>query len=115
MIISKRLKEYAVTLSGREQLAVEQFANALEFIPETLAENAGLDSINVITEMKQKLEKGIVGLNLFTEKIEDTFAAGIIEPSKIKTQALNSAVEVAILLLRVDELILAKGQDVQQN
>ena len=115
MIISKKLKEYARTLSGREQLAVEQFADALEFITETLAENAGLDSMNIITEMKQKLESGIVGLNLFNNKIEDTFAAGIIEPSKIKTQAINSATEVAVLILRVDELVLAKGQDVKQN
>lgn len=114
MMISKRLKEYAVTLSGREQLAVEQFANALEFIPETLAENAGLDSINIITELKQKLESGIVGLNLFNNKIEDTFKAGIIEPSKIKTQAINSAVEISVLLLRVDDLLLAKS-NVQPN
>ena len=111
MIISKRLKEFAITLSGREQLAVEQFANALEFIPETLAENAGMDSINVITELKQKLEKGIVGLNLFTEKIEDTQKAGIIEPSKIKTQAINSAVEVAVMILRCDDLLLAKTNE----
>ena len=109
MVISKRLKEFAITLSGREQLAVEQFAEALEFIPETLAENAGMDSINVITELKQKLENGVVGLNLFTEKIEDTQKAGIIEPSKIKTQAINSAVEVAVLLLRCDDLLLAKS------
>lgn len=114
MIISKELKEYARTLSGREQLAVEKFAEALEFIPETLAENAGLDSINVITEIKQKLESGdLVGLNLFTEKIEDTFKAGIIEPSKIKTQAINAAVEVAVMLLRVDDMLLAKN--VEEN
>lgn len=113
MIISKRLKEFAVTLSGREQLAVEQFAEALEFIPETLAENAGLDPINVITELKQKLENGVVGLNLFTEKIEDTQKAGIIEPSKIKTQAIDSATEVAILLLRVDDLLLSKTKEIQ--
>lgn len=109
MIISKELREYARTLSGREQLAVEKFAKAMEFIPETLAENAGLDSINVITELKQRLENETVGLNLFTEKIEDTYLAGIIEPSKIKTQAINSAVEVAVMLLRVDDLLLAKN------
>ncbi len=108
MVISKRLKEFARTLSGREQLAVEQFAEALEFIPETLAENAGLDSINIITELKQKLETSVVGINLFTNKIEDTYKAGIIEPSKIKTQAINSAVEVATMILRVDDLLLAK-------
>ena len=108
MVISKRLKEFARTLSGREQLAVEQFAEALEFIPETLAENAGLDSINILTELKQKLETEIVGLNLFNNKIEDTYLAGIIEPSKIKTQAINSAVEVATMILRVDDLLLAK-------
>jgi len=114
MIISKRLKEFARTLSGREQLAVEKFAEALEFIPETLAENAGMDSINVITEIKNKLETGeIIGLNLFTEKIEDTFAAGIIEPSKIKTQAINSATEVAIMILRIDDLLLAKSNNNQ--
>jgi len=116
MFLSTKLKAYARTLSGREQLAVEKFAEALEFIPETLAENAGLDSINIITEIKQKIESTgePVGLNLFTDKIEDTFAAGIIEPSKIKTQAINAAVEVAIMILRVDDLLLAKSNIDQQ-
>lgn len=114
MLVSRRLKSYANTLRGREQLAVEKFAEALEFIPETLAENAGLDPINVITQIKQELEiNPIVGINLFTEKVEDTFKAGIIEPSKIKTQAINAAVEVAVMILRVDDLLLAKN--VQEN
>lgn len=115
MFLSSKLKKYATTLKGREQLAVEKFAEALEFIPETLAENAGMDSIDVITEIKQKLEIGnMCGLNLFTEKVEDTYLAGIVEPSKIKIQAINAAVEVAILLLRVDDLLLSRNQELPQ-
>ncbi len=109
MWLSNKLKAYAMTLNGREQLAVEKFAEALEFIPETLAENAGMDSIDVITEIKQKQESGPVGLNLFNGKVEDTFKAGIIEPSKIKTQAINSATEVAVMVLRIDDILASKN------
>jgi len=105
--LSKRLKQFGQTLPGREQLAVEEFAAALEFIPTTLAENAGMDPIDVLTELKSKHDAGEknAGLNLFTNKIEDTLNSRILEPAKIKTQAINSASEVAIMILRIDDVI----------
>jgi thermosome len=108
--LSKRLNEYSTTFNGREQLAIQEFANALESIPEALAENAGLDSINVLTELKQKNKEKIVGLNLFNNKIEDTFKAGIIEPTKIKSQAISSATEITNSLLRVDDVLISKSE-----
>ena len=97
-------------MQGREQLAVEEFANALEFVPTTLAENAGLDPIDVLTELKAAHEGSgtNAGLNLFTNQIEDTYFHGIIEPLKVKTQALHSATEVAVMILRIDDVIAAK-------
>jgi len=109
--LSRRLRGFARTLGGREQLAIEEFANSLESIPETLAENAGLDPIDILTELKQRHESGGVrdGLNLFNNKIEDTFKAGIIEPLKIKTQAISSASEVATMILRIDDILISKS------
>ncbi len=108
--LSKRLREFAQGLSGREQLAVEQFASALEFVPATLAENAGLDPIDILTELKSKHDSGErnAGLNLFTNKIENVLESRIIEPLKIKTQAINSASEVAIMILRIDDIIASQ-------
>ena len=105
--LSRRLREFGQSLSGREQLAVEEFASALEFIPLTLAENAGLDPIDILTELKSKHDSGerSAGLNLFTNKVENALDAKIIEPYKIKSQAINSATEVAIMLLRIDDVI----------
>ncbi len=108
--LSKKLREYSKSLGGREQLAVEEFASALEFIPLTLAENAGLDPIDVLTELKAAHEtRKNDGINLFTGKVEDSIKAGIIEPLKIKTQAINSASEVAMMILRIDD-VLASGK-----
>lgn len=109
--LSSQLKKYSKTLKGREQLAVEEFANSLEFIPATLAENAGMDPIDVLTELKSAHEAGQQnsGLNLFTSKVEDTLNQGIIEPLKVKTQAISSATDVAITLLRIDDVIAAKS------
>ena len=105
--LSRRLRHFGQSLSGREQLAVEEFASALEFIPTTLAENAGMDPIDVLTEMKAKHDSGDMnaGLNLFENKIGNVLEARIIEPYKIKSQAINSASEVAIMILRIDDVI----------
>ena len=102
-----RLLRKQLILQGREQLAVEQFADALESIPRILAENAGMDPIDTLTELRSRHDKNEydAGLNLFTGKIESTFKAGIIEPLKIKTQAIKSASEVATMLLRIDDVI----------
>jgi thermosome len=105
--LAKRLREYARTLKGREQLAVQEFASAMEFIPTTLAENAGLDPLDILTELKVHHESGNknFGLNLFNGKIEDTMQKGIIEPLRVKTQAVASASEVSMMILRIDDII----------
>ena len=110
--LAKRLREFGQTLSGREQLAVEEFASSLEFIPSTLAENAGMDPIDVITELKSRHDSGEknAGLNLFTNKVENVLEARIIEPLKIKTQAISSASEVAMMILRIDDVIASTGK-----
>ena len=117
MELSKRLKEFASTLSGREQLAVSEFANALEFIPNTLAENAGLDPIDILTELKSRHSNGEknAGINLFTNKIEDVLLEGIIEPEKIKFQAISSATEVATMILRIDDVLASKPSQNQKG
>ncbi len=111
MELSKRLREFSQGLSGREQLAVEEFASALEFIPITLAENAGLDPIDILTELKSRHDSGEInaGLNLFTNKIENAIEAKIIEPLKIKSQAINSATDVATMILRIDDVIASSS------
>ncbi len=103
-------------LKGREMLAIEQFADALESIPVILAENAGLDPIDVLTELRARHQKGEnrAGLNLFNGKIEDTLKQGIIEPLNLKIQAIKSASEVAIMLLRIDDII-ASGKASQSQ
>jgi thermosome len=111
MELAKRLRDFSQASSGREQLAIEQFAVSLETIPATLAENAGLDPIDVLTELKAKHDKGEkhACINIFTGKVEDAMKAGIIEPLKIKTQAIDSASEVAMMILRIDDVIASSG------
>ena len=111
MELAKRLRDFSQALSGREQLAIEQFAVSLETIPTTLAENAGLDPIDVLTELKARHDKGEkhACINIFTGKVEDAMKAGIIEPLKIKTQAIDSASEVAMMILRIDDVIASSG------
>ena len=107
MELSKGLSKYAQSLSGREQLAVQAFADSMQIIPRTLAENAGLDPIDVLTDLKAQHDKGSVwaGINVFTGKPMDAWKSGVIEPLKIKTQAISSASEVAVMILRIDDVI----------
>lgn len=109
--LAKRLRRFSNTLFGREQLAVQEFANALEFIPLTLAENAGLDQIDILTELKSRHdnEEINVGINIFNNRIEDSLEQGIIEPLRIKTQAISSATEVATMILRIDDVLSSKS------
>ncbi|MBW3019147.1 TCP-1/cpn60 chaperonin family protein [Candidatus Woesearchaeota archaeon] len=111
--LSKGLRKFADGLSGREQLAVSAFASALEVIPRTLAENAGLDPIDMLTEIKAAHDKGEkwAGIDLFAGKIIDCWKAGVIEPLKIKTQAVSSASEVARMILRIDDVIASGKQE----
>ncbi|MBD3208946.1 TCP-1/cpn60 chaperonin family protein [Candidatus Woesearchaeota archaeon] len=106
--LARGLQRYAEGLSGREQLAVKAFADAMEVVPRTLAENAGLDPIDVITGLKAMHDKGKkwAGINVFTGKVMDSWKEGVVEPLKIKTQAVSSAAEVAVMILRIDDVIL---------
>ncbi len=108
MELAKGIRTYARTMMGREQLAVQAFAEALEVIPRTLAENAGLDPIDVLAKLRNEHEMGRkwAGINVFTGEVMDAWKAGVIEPLKIKTLALSSAAEVAEMILRIDDVIL---------
>ncbi|MBI2550608.1 TCP-1/cpn60 chaperonin family protein [Candidatus Woesearchaeota archaeon] len=105
--LALQLRRYAGSLSGREQLAVNSFAEAIEIIPKTLAENSGLDPIDVLTELKSQHDKGRkwAGIDVFTGKIMDAWKEGVLEPLKVKTQAISSASEVAGMILRIDDVI----------
>ncbi len=109
--LSLRLREYAATLKGREQLAVSKFADALEVIPRTLAENAGLDPIDMLVELRSQHEKGNknAGLDVYTGTVIDMLANGVVEPLRVKTQAINSATESAVMILRIDDVIASVG------
>lgn len=114
--LAKEIRIFANSLSGREQLAVLSFANAIEVIPITLAENAGLDPINMLTELKAAHDKGETwaGLDVYSGKVMNAWKKGIIEPLKIKTQAIKSATEVSELILRIDD-VLASGPKKNQG
>ena len=109
-----RLRDYADTVSGREQLAVRGFADALEVIPRTLAENAGLDAIEMMVNLRAKHANegnAAYGLNVFTGEIENMVENGVVEPLRVKTQAIQSAAEAAEMLLRIDDIIAAEKLD----
>ncbi len=105
--LSRELSRFADSLSGREQLAVEAFSTALEVIPRTLAENAGLDPIDVLTELRSAHDedKESFGVDVVSGEVIDSWDAGVVEPLKIKTQAVSSASEVAVMILRIDDVI----------
>jgi len=110
--IAKELRKYATKVGGREQLAVEAFADAVEAIPRTLAENAGLEPIDILVELRSVHDKEdgkFKGINVFTGKIQDSVANGVIEPIMVKEQAIKSASESAALILRIDDVITAKA------
>ncbi|MEM2324305.1 MAG: thermosome subunit beta [Archaeoglobaceae archaeon] len=117
MELSLRLKQWAPSVGGREQLAIEAFASALEVIPRTLAENAGIDPIDVIVNLKSAHEKGekYAGVDVETGKVVDMKERGVIEPLRVKTQAIQSATEVAVMILRVDDVIAAKGLEKEKE
>jgi len=110
--LSLRLREYAATIGGRAQLAIEAFATALEIIPRTLAENAGLDPIDMLVALRASHEKGgangkYMGLDVFNAVSGDMLKAGVVEPLRVKTQAVSSAAEAAVMILRIDDVIAA--------
>jgi chaperonin GroEL (HSP60 family) len=109
--IANDLKEYASTVGGREQLAIEAFAQAIETIPRTLAENAGLDPINVLIDLRKAHKKGqtTAGINVWTGKVVDMKEAKVLEPLRVSTQAIQGATDTAIMILRIDDVIASKG------
>jgi thermosome len=108
--LALELRKYAASVGGRSQLAIEAFANAMEIIPRTLAENAGLDAINSLVDLRSAHETGkkTHGLNVNTGKVVDMIAEGVVEPLRVKTQAIGSATEAATMILRIDDVIAAK-------
>jgi len=113
--LSLRLRDYAASVGGRAQLAIEAFANALEIIPRTLAENAGLDPIDMLVAMRAEHEKKGAdarnfGLDVFNAKAGNMLDAGVIEPLRVKTQAVASAAEAAVMILRIDDVIASAGK-----
>ncbi len=107
--VSRTLKEYAQTLPGREQLAVISYADALESIPLTLAENAGLDPIDVLSELRARHEKGETwaGIEVHEGKPKNMEKAGVFEPLAVKKQIVKSATEASTMILKIDDVIAA--------
>lgn len=108
--IAKELREYATKIGGREQLAIEAFADAIEIVPKTLAENAGLEPIDILVGLRSAHEKKdghLMGVDVFSGKIIDMQSNGVIEPLRVKEQAVKSATEAASMILRIDDVIAA--------
>ncbi|MGD8545377.1 MAG: TCP-1/cpn60 chaperonin family protein, partial [Candidatus Bathyarchaeota archaeon] len=107
--VSRTLKKYAETLPGREQLAVKCFAEALEAVPLTLTENAGLDPIDILSELRSKHEKGETwtGIEVRSGKVQDMTQASVFEPLAVKKQLIKSATEAASMILKIDDVIAA--------
>jgi thermosome len=115
--LAKAIREEAAKYPGKEQLAMLAFAEALEIIPKALAENAGLDPIDIMTALRNKhAENGIpYGLNLMTGKVDDMFQVGVIEPLKVKVQALKSSFEASAMILRIDDVIAASKKKEEEK
>ena len=121
MHLSLSLKEYARTVGGRSQMAVEAFADALEIIPSTLAENSGLDPLDTLIALRQAhtgddSESHFIGVNVYDGGVINMLSDGVIEPMKVVSQAIQSATETAAMVLRIDNIITSKklaeiGQD----
>jgi thermosome len=105
--LARGLRDYATTIGGREQLAVEAFADALEVVPRTIAENAGLDQIDALVALRAAHDAGCAtaGVDIRTGEAVDMEAAGVVEPLRVKTQAISSATEAAVMILRIDDII----------
>ena len=109
--LSRDLRTYAETVGGREQMAIEAFASALEIIPRTLAENAGLDPVTTLIELRKAHADGHshAGINVYEGGVVDMKAANVVEPMRVVEQAIQSATEAAIMILRIDDVISSKG------
>ena len=109
--LSRDLRAYAEGIGGREQMAIEAFAGALEVIPRTLAENAGLDPVNTIIEVRKAHAEGksSYGVNVFEGGVMDMRVANVLEPVRVVEQAIQSATETAVMILRIDDVISSRA------
>jgi len=107
-----KIRSYAETVGGRVQLAIEAYATAYESIPRTLAENSGFNPIDKLVELKNAHAKGKknAGLNVYTGEIIDMLAEGVLEPLRSKRQTIQSASETAIMLVRVDDMMITQSR-----
>ncbi|MFH1258050.1 MAG: thermosome subunit beta [Candidatus Micrarchaeota archaeon] len=112
MALAMQLRKFAVEVGGREQLAIQAFAESLEVIPRTLAESCGMDAIDTLVELRTKHEKvgKSFGVDVYSSKIADMRGLSVIEPMKIKKQAIQSASEVVEMILRIDDIIAGRGK-----
>ena len=109
--LSRDLRTYAESIGGREQMAIEAFASALEIIPRTLAENAGLDPVTTLIELRKAHADGdeFAGINVYEGGVANMKEANVVEPVRVVEQAIQSATETAIMILRIDDVISSKG------
>ena len=109
--LSRELRSYAEGIGGREQMAIEAFATALEVVPRTLAENAGLDPVNTIIELRKAHAEGNshAGINVDEGGVKNMLEANVLEPVRVVEQAIQSATETAVMILRIDDVISSKS------
>jgi chaperonin GroEL (HSP60 family) len=109
--LSRELRSYAEGVGGREQMAIEAFATALEVVPRTLAENAGLDPVNTIIELRKAHAEGHshAGINVDDGGVKNMLEANVLEPVRVVEQAIQSATETAVMILRIDDVISSKS------
>ena len=111
--LAMALRDYATSIGGREQMAIESFAEALEVVPRTLAENAGLDPIDIMIKVRAAHKKGMkyAGVDVENGDVADMFKNNVIEPLRVSTQEVKAAAEAATMILRIDDVIAAKGTE----
>ncbi|MGH7342592.1 MAG: TCP-1/cpn60 chaperonin family protein, partial [Candidatus Rokuibacteriota bacterium] len=108
--VAMKLRDFAATVGGREQIAIEAFASALDVVPRTLAENAGMDPIDTLIELRKehKAGKKYVGVDVLNQKIAD-MSKIVVEPFRVGKQAILSATDAATMILRIDDVIASKS------
>jgi thermosome len=109
--VAMALREYATSVGGREQMAIEAYANAVEIIPKTLAENAGLDPIDMMIEVRTAHKKGnkAAGVDVLNGKVSDMIKNAVVEPLRVSVQEIQSSTEAATMILRIDDIIASKS------
>ena len=109
--IAMGLRDYASSVGGREQMAIDAFANAMEIIPKTLSQNAGLDPIDIMLKIRSEHKKGnkYAGVNVLEKKVDNMLKNNVIEPIRLGLNEILVASEAATMILRIDDVIASKG------